>query len=101
MEKLVNNRLVWFLESNNLLNNAQTGFRQGRSTLDQIIKLQDRIHKYNRAKAFTVGVFLDFEKAYDMLWRPGLMAKVKKLGINGNMFALLRTLFVIVPSKYR
>ena len=72
-----------------MLNNAQTGFRQGRSTLDQIIKLQDTINKYNRAKGFTVGVFLDFEKAYDMLWRPGLMAKVKKLGINGNMFAFI------------
>lgn len=46
MEKLVANRLNWYLESNDLLNNAQTGFRKGRSTVDQIIKLQDRINKY-------------------------------------------------------
>ena len=89
MEKMVTNRLTWYLESNDLLNNAQTGFRKGRSTLDQIIKLQDSIHKYNKNKGFTFGVFLDFEKAYDMLWRAGLMSKLKALGVNGNMFAFV------------
>jgi hypothetical protein len=42
--------------------------------------LQDEIAKFNSNKGFTVVAFLDFEKAYDMLWRPGLLAKVKKLG---------------------
>ena len=91
MEKLVNNRLVWYLESKNLLNNAQTGFRQSRSTIDQITKLQDRIYKYNKNKGVTVGVFLDFEKAYDMIWRPGLMYKIKKMGITGNMFQFINS----------
>jgi hypothetical protein len=90
MEKLVTNRLTWFLESNNLLNNAQAGFRRGRSTADQIVKLQDTIHKHNRSRGFTVGVFLDFEKAYDMLWRPGLLCKIKQLGIRANMFKFVK-----------
>jgi ribonuclease HI len=90
MEKLVTNRLTWFLESNNLLNNAQAGFRRGRSTADQIVKLQDTIHKHNRSRGFTVGVFLDFEKAYDMLWRPGLLYKIKQLGIRANMFKFVK-----------
>jgi hypothetical protein len=90
MEKLVNNRLTWYLESKNLLNDAQTGFRKGRSTVDQIIKLQDTINKYNKAGGCTVGVFLDFEKAYDMLWRAGLLCKIKALGINGNMFNFVK-----------
>ena len=86
MEKLVTNRLTWYLESNDLLNNAQTGFRKGRSTVDQVIKLQDRINKYIRNKGYSLGVFLDFEKAYDMLWRPGLLNKLKSMHINGCMF---------------
>ena len=89
MEKLVNQRLTHFLESNRLLNNCQTGFRKNKSTLDQIIKLQDKISKYNNNRGFTVAVFLDFEKAYDMLWRKGLMTKLKNLGINGNMFSFI------------
>ena len=89
MEKLVTNRLVHFLESRNLLSKFQTGFRKNRSTLDQIIKLQDSIAKSNSYRGFTVAAFLDFEKAYDMLWRAGLMTKVKRLGIDGNMFSFI------------
>jgi ribonuclease HI len=89
MEKLVNNRLTYYIESNNLFTNAQTGFRKGRSTLDQIVKLHDTIHKFNKVKGATVGVFLDFEKAYDMVWRSGLLYKVKQMGIVGNMFAFI------------
>jgi len=89
MEKLVSNRFTWYLEKNKILNNAQTGFRKGRSTVDQIVKLQDVIHRYNKNKGFTLGVFLDFEKAYDMMWRTGLLVKLKKIGINGNMFSFI------------
>jgi len=41
MEKLVTNRLTFFVEKNNILNNVQCGFRKGRSTVDHIIRLQD------------------------------------------------------------
>ena len=45
MERLIANRLSWFMEKNNLFNKYQTGFRKGRSTIDQIMRLQDDIHK--------------------------------------------------------
>ena len=35
-------------------------------------------------------MFLDFEKAYVMMWKAGLLSKIKKLGINGNMFAFVK-----------
>jgi hypothetical protein len=35
-------------------------------------------------------VFLDFEKAYDMLWTNGLLTKMKKIGISGNMFEFFK-----------
>src|SRR5207244_1847073 len=76
MEKMVTCRLTCHLEKNNLLNENQTGFRKGRGTIEQIMKLQDRILKYNKNKGYTLGVFLDFEKAYDMLWRSGLLNKI-------------------------
>ena len=56
MEKLVTNRLAYFVEKNNILNNTQSGFRKGRSTIDHIIRLQDTINKYNNNKGYTVGV---------------------------------------------
>ena len=57
--------------------------------MDQIIKIRDQIHKYINNKGHTIGVFLDFEKAYDLVWKSGLLSKVKKIGINGNMFSFI------------
>ena len=38
---MVTKRLRWFLESQGLLHMAQSGFRQDRSTLDDILRLHD------------------------------------------------------------
>ena len=57
MEKMVTCRLTCHLEKNNLLNENQTGFRKGRGTIEQIMKLQDKILKYNKNKGYTLGVF--------------------------------------------
>lgn len=32
------------------------------------------------------GVFFDIEKAYDMLWKEGLLIKLEHLGVVGRMF---------------
>ena len=90
MERLVANRLVWYLEKNSVLTNVQTGFRKSRSTLDQVIRLQDEINRNLRNRSHTLGVFLDFEKAFDMMWQAGLMVKLKSYGINGHMYDWIR-----------
>lgn len=33
-----------------------------------------------------VAVFCDIEKAYDMLWKEGLLIKLNKLGIGGRLY---------------
>ena len=67
MERIVNNRLTWFLETNKLINPAQSGFRKNKSTVDQLIKLQNTIQNQIKGKGAVLGVFLDLQKAYDML----------------------------------
>jgi len=89
MERIVTDRLTTYLEQNNLLNPAQAGFRKGLSTVDQIVKLSDQIHKSLKMKHTTVAAFLDFEKAYDMLWRDGLMQKLITLGVNSKMLGFI------------
>jgi len=86
MEKMISNRLSWFMERNNLFNNRQSGFRNGRSTIDQIIRLQDTIYKSIDNQRICVAVFFDFEKAYDMLYREGLLHKIRNLGLTGNIY---------------
>ena len=40
MERIINKRLVWFLETNNILTNIQCGFRKNRSTINQLVILE-------------------------------------------------------------
>ena len=80
MERMVNSRLLWYLETHNLLSNRQSGFRKGRSTKDHILNLESSINKES-----TLAVFLDIEKAYDMLWRKGIIIKLYNMGIYGRI----------------
>ena len=43
-------------------------------------------NKELRNKGKALAVFIDIEKAYDMLWREGLLFKLSKIGIDGQMF---------------
>lgn len=86
MERLVNGRLMHFIEERGLMASCQSGFRKGRSTIDSIICLEDEKKKAQVKKETVVAVFLDVEKADDMLWVEGLLIKMHMLGIGGNMF---------------
>lgn len=91
MERLVADRLTYYLEKNSLLNNVQTGFRKGRSTIDQIIRLQDEINRSINNGRATLAIFIDFERAFDMLWKDGLLIKLRRMGIEGNMYSWINS----------
>ena len=64
-EKLVNNRIVDYLEKRGLFFNFQYGFRPSRSTADLLIVVSDRIARaFNRSGA-TRAVAFDIPKAFD------------------------------------
>lgn len=64
-EKMINVRLVYYLETNNLLSEFQFGFRKNRCTIDPVMMLTREIQKSFASKKSTLGVFFDMEKAYD------------------------------------
>jgi len=68
LERMIADRLIYILETKNLLNDNQAGFRQGRCTTDQILKLiqeaSDGIHD-RQGRTRTMVAFFDYEKAYD------------------------------------
>jgi hypothetical protein len=77
--------MEWYVEKHNLINPVQSGFRKQRSTLDQIARLQDDAFKSTSCGQHTLAVFLDFSRAFDMVWRDGLLHKLHKLGVGGNV----------------
>ena len=44
LERMINKRLTWFLESNNHISRFQFGFRSDRSTTDNLVRLETFIH---------------------------------------------------------
>ena len=90
MEKLVNARLSWFLESKNILAEAQCGFRRNRSTVDHLITLDTVIRTAFRQRRHVGAVFFDVEGAYDVTWRHGILLKAFNHGIRGAMGWFLR-----------
>ena len=96
----------WCLEKNNLFNNLQSGFRSRRRTTDHLIRLHDAIYKALANKRFVLTVFLDIEKAYDMVCRDALLLKLLQLGISGEIFQYIksfltnRTFQVRIGSSY-
>lgn len=85
-ERLISNRLTWFLTRYTLINPVQSGFRSHRSTIDHLTRLADQIYKSYSVGHYTVATFIDFSNAFDMLWKRGLLYKLSKLGIRGNMY---------------
>ena len=85
-ERMINARLVWYLESKNLLSNRQFGFRKNRSTMDPLLILSREIQNSFAVQNQTIAVFFDLEKAYDTTWRAGILIQLIDWSIVGNMF---------------
>ena len=86
MEKMVNNRLLWHLESKGLLTPDQAGFRQHRSTEDQVSYIAQEIEDAFQEKQQLVAVWVDLEKAFDKVWKEGLKLKLLRCGVTGHMY---------------
>ncbi|OOY58141.1 hypothetical protein BOW02_12460, partial [Solemya velum gill symbiont] len=82
---MINDRLVWFLESNNLLTNLHCGFRQGRSTIDHLVRLESYIRDAFLKKEHVVTVFFDLEKAYESTWQYGILKDLFDFVLKGRL----------------
>lgn len=83
LEKIVNKRLVQYLENKSLLNDKQFGFRRNKSTEDAVVLLTKRIAHYLDDNKCCLGVFLDLAKAFDTVSVPILLQKLASMGIRG------------------
>ena len=88
METMVNNRLLKKL--NDKLADTQSGFRKGRSTLDQLARLANVIRTARLRKRKVLAIFLDLEKAFDLMWRSGVILKLAEYGIKGRTLRWIR-----------
>ena len=72
------------------------GFRKNRSTADQVTLLTQDIQNSFQQKMKTLAVFVDLTKAFDKVWKEGLLYKLLRKRVCGNMYPWIqRYLFQI------
>lgn len=79
LEKIILNRIHKHEEVHQQLIDEQFGFRENRSTTQQLARLTDFISNSFNIKHTVAIAFLDMEKAFDTVWRKGLIFKLHKL----------------------
>ena len=84
-ERMLNIRLIYVLESNNLLSKFQTGSRSGRCAQENLLALEDEIHDAFLQNKLLVSIFFDLEKAYDTCWSQIILGELHRFGLRGNL----------------
>ena len=76
----MHDRLVNFLNKNNVLSDSQYGFRKNSSTEIAMLDLSHFIASNMESKLLTLGIFIDLSKAFDSMSHPILLSKLLHYG---------------------
>ena len=99
---MLDNRLRKWAESNDIIHDCQYGFRQKRSTVDLVFILSsivNKVIKQERRKLYCS--FVDFQKAFDLVYRNGIWQKLLTYGASTKIVKMLRAIYQTVESCVR
>ena len=83
-EKIVANVLKSHLYDNEIIHQNQFGFQEKNSTFHPMIHLLDTIGEAMNRKKYSLAIFCDLSKAFDMVPIDSLLIKLEKIGIRGR-----------------
>lgn len=83
LERLINRRLISYLNKFNIISKNQFGFVAGKSTELAVNDLTDFIVRQLDKKNKCISIFLDLAKAFDTVSVPILIDKMERVGIRG------------------
>jgi hypothetical protein len=88
---------VWNQFPVNLLTTQRRYFR---STTNALLTFVQSIFNGLNQKESTVAVFIDLEKAFDSVWREGLLVKLAHVGVKGKLWTWLQFFPLIFPLRW-
>jgi hypothetical protein len=84
LERVMYNRLKYFFHKHNIFTEAQNGFRKGKCIETATQALIERIQEALDKRMYTIGIFIDLSKAYDVLNHELLLEKLSYYGVRGT-----------------
>jgi len=84
-----------------ILSEAQAGFRANRSTIDQIFALRQMAEKYEEFGKELYVCYIDFRKAFDSVWRKGLWKVMRHYGYPEKIVRILENAYKDTFSAVR
>ena len=86
-------RLRSYVEDNNYLNASQYGFRENKSTTYCIFILKSIIDSTVNAGKKLFCAFIDFRKAFDLVYRNGIWFKLLSCGVSSKYVNIIRKMY--------
>ena len=85
MERCIYNHLTQYLLDNSIITPFQSGFRNGDSTVNQLLFLYHEFSKTLDANKEIRVIFCDIIKAFDRVWHRDLLFKLRIIGISDDL----------------
>ena len=99
---ILNSRLTLFLDNNNIINDNQSGFRKKRRIADNLFILKTALNKYLSSMNKTLYLcFVGFNKAFDCVWRDGLLVKLLRHGVGGKFYGSVKQMYLNTISAVK
>ena len=90
---MLNERLENWSISNNVMRIEQIGFQKKSRTSDHLFVLKTVIDFYKSQGQTVYVCFVDFQKAFDCVWRNALLYKLLKQGMNPLLVKLIQSMY--------
>jgi retron-type reverse transcriptase len=93
LEKVLINRIMHHIYTNNLMSNNQYGFTPQTSTVDAVMALKDFVQESINEGQYVAVVSLDVKGAFDAAWWPGILASLRNLRCSRSLYKLCVSYF--------
>ena len=90
---MLNERVEKWSNENNIKRPEQIGFEKRARPADHLFVLKTLIDTYKGAKRKLYTCFVDFQKAFDSVWRAGLFYKLLKYGMNTELVNMIKNMY--------
>ena len=87
MEKIIVKHVHNYVLEHHIITEHQSGFQPNDSTVNQLVYIYNTIISNLDIGKDIRFIFWDISKAFDRVWHTGLLCKLRKIGVDGNLLS--------------